>query len=58
MPPERKVTPGMRGGTQRSSVRTVIAAIEAGSDLALARRRRGGRASRVRIGGLGTPNHI
>ena len=45
MPPERKVTPGMRGGRQRSSVRTVLCAIVAGSDLAFARPRRGGRTS-------------
>ena len=61
MPPERKVTPGMRGGRQRSSVRTVLCAIVAGSDLAFARPRRGGRTSGVRIalGGLPfTPNTV
>ena len=31
--PERKVTPGMAGGRQRSSVCTVILAMVAGSDL-------------------------
>ena len=49
MPPERKVTPGIRGGRQRSSVRTVLCAIVAGSDLAFARPRRGGRTSGVNI---------
>ena len=49
MPPERKVTPGMRGGRQRSSVRTVLCAIVAGSDLAFARPRREGRTSGVNI---------
>ena len=36
MPPERKVTPGMAPGTQRSSVRTVSCAISVGSDLSAA----------------------
>ena len=43
--PERKVTPGMAGGRQRSRVCTVILAMVAGSDLS-------GHLVRVRVAGL------